>query len=208
MRAATLVLLLIAALTVLPACQMNERMSGTMLGAVGGGIIGGAAGGAGGAVVGVLAGGVTGYLVGDYIADRRERGRSEVFESSTPAFSASRAAPATYRTGPGLRDAGRTGSVMGVKSYAAPTVGVAEARSAYERGRKALTAPEARVYFEESIRLDPSRPEPYNALALNHLYRGDLPKAEQLLRTSLEKDPSYVPARRNLERMMSGAARR
>lgn len=200
MRAATLVLLLLAALIVLPACQMNERMSGTMLGAVGGGVIGGAVGGAGGAVVGVLAGGVTGYLVGDYIADRRERGRTEVFETSAPAFNGTQAAPASHRTG----------AVMGVKRYApqAASTTSAEAQAAYERGRKALTAPEARVHFEESIRLDPSRPEPWNALALNHLYRGDLAKAEHLLRKSLEKDPSYFPARRNLDRMMSGAVGR
>ncbi len=201
MRAAPLVLLLLAALVVLPACQMNERMSGTMLGAVGGGVIGGAIGGAGGAVVGVLAGGVTGYLVGDYMADRRERGRQQVFETTAPAFNGEAAA-----YGSGTPDGG---AVMGIKRYAPPpTIDRAGAMTAYARGRKAATATEARVFFEESIRLDPSRPEPYNALALNHLYRGDLAAAERAFRTSLEKDPDYYPARANLERFRArGGAR-
>lgn len=191
MRAAALILLVVA-LLVLPACQMNERMSGTLFGAVGGGVVGGAAGGAGGAVIGVLGGGIVGYLIGDYMADKRERGRTQVFETSTPAFSA-QAQPAG-------------GAVMGVKQYAAGPSNHAAARAAYERGRKALTAPEARVHFEESVRLDPSRPEPWNALALNALYRGDHAKAQHYWKMSLQKDPGYQPALRNLHRYKTQTA--
>ncbi|MDJ0522757.1 MAG: hypothetical protein QNJ90_11880 [Planctomycetota bacterium] len=196
MRAAALILLLVA-LLVLPACQMNERMSGTLFGAVGGGVLGGAVGGAGGAAVGVLGGGIVGYLVGDYLADRRERGRTEVFETGAPAFGSAPAAPAggsVYATG----------SVMGVKSYAtAPTSQRDAARAAYNRGRQARTAPEARAHFEESLRLDPSRPEPWNALGLNALYRGEPTTAEQHWRTALQKDPGYYPAQHNLKRLRS-----
>ena len=78
MRAALLVLL-VTSLLVMPACQMNERLSGTLIGGVSGGAVGAAVGGVGGAVVGLLAGGLGGYLLGDYIADQRERGRGSVF---------------------------------------------------------------------------------------------------------------------------------
>jgi hypothetical protein len=186
MRTAAVILLLVAVL-VLPACQMNERMSGTLFGAVGGGVIGGAAGGAGGAVIGVLGGGVVGYLIGDYMADRRERGRTEVFETNAPAFSADRPVYAA-------------GAVMGVKRYAAaPTAGDA-ARAAYENGRKARTASEARRHFEESLRLDPTRPEPWNALGLNALHRGEPSQAEAHWLKAAALDPSYYPARHNLAR--------
>lgn len=169
--------LLIVALAALPACQMNERLSGTVLGAVAGGAIGGATGGVGGAAIGLAAGGITGYLVGDYIADRRERGRAEVFGDATT-------------TAPS--------AVMGVKEYANDD----DARLAYERGRRALTAPEARAHFEKSIRLDPTQPAPYNALGLNALHRGERAEALRLFRVALQKDPGYYPAQYNLDRLL------
>ena len=185
MRAALPILLLLCA-TALPGCQMNERLSGTLMGGVGGGAIGAAVGGVGGAAIGVLAGGIGGYLVGDYVADQRERGRSQVFDS-----------PTTSQAGSYVSQGSAVGQVAGVKVR----VGSEAARSAYERGRQALTAPEARVYFEESIRFDPSRPEPYNALALNALYRGDRSEAERNFQQALAVDPSYAPARYNLDRL-------
>jgi tetratricopeptide (TPR) repeat protein len=171
----------IAALAALPGCQMNERLSGTVLGAVAGGAIGGVAGGVGGAAIGLAAGGVSGYLVGDYIADRRERGRANVFGNANTMPQA---------TMP-------SATVMGVKEY-----GVNDAaRLAYERGRAAQTAPEARAHYEESVRLDPSQPAPYNALGLNALHRGDRVEALRLFRAALAKDPSYYPAQHNLARL-------
>lgn len=190
MRTAAVILLLVAVL-VLPACQMNERMSGTLFGAVGGGVIGGAAGGAGGAVIGVLGGGVVGYLIGDYMADRRERGRTEVFETNAPAFSSDRGT--VYAEG----------AVMGVKRYAAPATASEAARTAYENGRRARTASEARRHFEESLRLDPTRPEPWNALGLNALHRGEPSQAEDHWLKAVALDPSYYPARHNLARYRS-----
>ena len=88
------------------------------------------------------------------------------------------------------------------RSSAATTTDPAGAKAAYDRGKAALTAPEARVHFEQSIRLDPTRPEAYNALALNALFRGDRSDAERLFRQSLEVDPSYAPAKYNLERYL------
>jgi tetratricopeptide (TPR) repeat protein len=175
-------LLLVLGLALLPACQMNERLSGTVMGAVGGGVIGGVTAGATGAVVGTVAGGVAGYLIGDYLADQRERGRAQVFGDSPPAAYA----PAQ-------------GSVGGIK--------VDAARAAYERGQRAPTAPEARTHFEEALRLDPTRPEPYNALGYNALFRGDRPEAERLWREALRRDPSYHPARHNIERLAGGTLR-
>ena len=183
-----LVLLLVLSLLVLPACQMNERMSGTAMGAAGGLTIGAVAGGWAGAAIGLVAGGVAGYLVGDYLADKRECGRCGVFGSAAPAP----CAPAPC--GPG-------GQVQGVKEYAATNAAPSAAHRAYEQGRKARTAPEARRYFEESVRLEPRSPAAWNALGLNALHRGDRPEAERLWRISLSHDANYYAARHNLERL-------
>lgn len=185
MRAALPILLILVA-TALPGCQMNERLSGTLMGGVGGGVLGGAVGGVGGAAIGLLAGGVGGYLVGDYLSDQRERGRTQVFDS-----------PSTAQVAPGTYRGSAPGQVAGVKVRAENE----SARLAYARGRQALTATEARVFFEEAIRLDPTRPAPYNALALNALYRGDRAAAERHLQQALSADPTYYPAQYNLERL-------
>ncbi len=212
MRAALLILLVLS-LLVIPGCMMNERLSGTVMGGVGGGVIGAVAGGVGGAVIGLLAGGLAGYLVGDYVADQRERGRGSVFGNDCcPPQQAPACCPPTsqaqpyqpYEQPPGFAP---QGAVAGIKERApAPAVvngrrtNPQAAKAAYDRGKAALTAPEARVHFEESIRLDPTRPEPYNALALNALYRGDHSDADRYFRKALAADPSYRPARYNYER--------
>jgi len=169
MRTATAVLLVLS-LAVLPACQMNERLSGTLFGATGGAVIGGVTSGFAGVVIGGVLGGVAGYLIGDYMADRRERGRPSVFGS-------------------------------GSDTQLAGDVRVIEARDAYDRARAAETSVEARRWLEESLRLNPDRPEPYNALALNALYAGDRDQAEAYLLTALEKDPDYEMAKLNLKKL-------
>lgn len=204
MRTAVAVLLVLS-LLVLPGCQMNERLSGTVMGAMGGAGLGAIAGGWGGAAIGLVAGGVSGYIVGDYLADRRECGRCGVFGKpacepqcapapcSYPAPTAQRACPAPVAPGTCT-----TPAVGGAKAYA-PADPAAQA--AYDRGRAALNATNARAWFEESIRLDPNRPEPYNALGLNYLYAGQTAEAERLFRKSLEQDPEYYAAKHNLARL-------
>jgi hypothetical protein len=169
MRALALSLALGSAV-VLPACRMNERLSGTIMGGVGGAALGGLATGSfGGVVVGAGIGALAGYLVGDYIADQRERG----VNSSN-------------------RWSGSATDVLVVNG---------EARDAYERGRRAATAEEARAAYEESARLDPTRPEPYNALGVSMLASGDRDAARAWFRRSLDADPAYGPARHNLDRL-------
>ncbi len=185
--------LLILSLAVLPACQMNERLSGTIMGGVGGGVIGGLAGGGVGAVIGTAAGAAAGYLVGDYIADRRERGRPSVFGNPPGGTPYQRP---SYQGG-GEMAAG----VMGVKVNPREEA----AREAYERGRKSLTSKAAREAYEQSIELDPSKPGPYNALGLNALYRGERTEAEKYFRLALEKDPNYYAAKHNLAKVTGGA---
>lgn len=200
MRTAVL-LLLILSILVLPACQMNERLSGTVFGALGGAGIGAIAGGWGGAAVGLVAGGVAGYLVGDYLSDKRECGRCGIFPPSKcgpPACEPQCAppytpAPCAY-TPPVAQCAP---AVRGVEYPINPA-----ARAAYQQGRAALSASAARGHFEQSIRLDPKRPEPYNALGLNYLYAGDRVGAERLFRQSLQLDPDYYAAKYNLERLL------
>lgn len=212
---AVLLLVLTVSLLVMPGCVMNERLSGTVIGGVGGGIVGAATAGVGGAVVGLLAGGLAGYLVGDYLADQRERGRGSVFGNdccpqpdpcATPqAYPPQTYQPQAYAPQAYAPQAYPQGAVMGIKQRA-PAIhngrrtDPAGAKAAYDRGKSSLTAPEARVHFEQSIRLDPTRPEAYNALALNALYRGDLSDAERLFEQSLAADPTYGPARYNYER--------
>ncbi|MDJ0975478.1 MAG: tetratricopeptide repeat protein [Planctomycetota bacterium] len=180
MRVAAAILLIVVLLAA-PACQMNERLSGTVFGAIGGAVLGGVASGGGGAVVGGLAGGLIGYLIGDYMADQRERGRGSVFGSSSDA------------------------TVAGIRDEPAH---VKAARTAYERGRAAKTAPEAKRWYLESLRLNPDRPEPYNLLGLNALYAGDLDAAEDYLERALTVDPDYRPAQHNLAKLRRELIRR
>jgi hypothetical protein len=161
----------------LPACRMNERLSGTLIGAGGGAVVGAVTTGFPGFVVGGLAGGLAGYLVGDYMADQRERGRTSVF-----------------------KDRG----VAGVKEVA-PTIAAAEA--AYEKGRAAQTSEEAKRWYRESLRLDPERPGPWNALGLHAYLEGDRALAETHFRQALAVEPDYYAARYNLARLAGERAR-
>ncbi len=183
-------------------CQMNERMTGTAGGALAGGVLGGvAAGTLGGVLIGTAGGALAGYLIGDYLSDQRERcmtpqggacggggyaggacGVPDAYTSATAAQTAS-VPPAPAPTAPG-------------SSYAA--------RAAYERGRTAATAEEAKAAYAESIRLDPTRPEPWNALALHALVTGDRETARAHLGRALSLDPSYAPARLNLQQLDRG----
>ena len=117
-------------------------------------------------------------LVDHYLADKRERGRYKVFDDGG------------WKPQLG-------GRVEGVKEYAVNDA----AREAYEKGRSALTAHEAKVHFEQSIRLDPNRAAPYNALGLNALHAGDRTEAERLFKKALEVEPDHWAAKYNLERL-------
>ena len=174
-------LLLCAVLAFTPACRMNERLTGTLMGATGGAVLGGTTTGVSGALVGGLVGAIGGYIVGDYIADRRESGRRRVFTS-----------------GGGNSGGGARRAVGGVAHD--------EARAAYQRGRSALTATEARGHYEESLRLDPRRPEPYNALGVSWRLAGDPARAAWYFEQALLRDPSYTPAQQNLQRLRTEPA--
>ena len=195
-------LLLALPLLALPGCRMNERMTGTIGGAVGGGLLGAAVGATAGGVVLALAGGaVVGYVVGDYLSDQRERGGCSV-PSPCEVY------PGSYtQTQPRAQNQ-PSASGPGASAPSAPTPAasatVAAARDAYERGRTATTAEEATAAYRESIRLDPQRPEPWNALALHALVAGDRAQARSHLTTSLALDPSYAPARHKLDRLDRG----
>lgn len=78
------------------------------------------------------------------------------------------------------------------------------AKVAYERGRSAATSAEAQAAYREAIRLDPTRPEPWNALALQSLAQGERAAAREHLLRALELDPAYAPARYNLEQLDRG----
>jgi len=197
----TSALLLALLLVLMPACQMNERLSGTMFGAVGGGVIGGVAGGAGGAVIGAVAGAVVGYLIGDYTADQRERGRGSVFGSTTdPVAPPAPASMAARRTTSG------GGLEVAPASHTTFSAVHAQAKAAYDRGRAARTSTEARLWYQKAMSLDPTRPEPYNALALTELAAGNQNDALRLLRKAVQVDPDYAQATYNLKRLRSEMA--
>lgn len=185
---------LLAAPLALGGCQMNERMTGTGGGAIAGGLIGGfAASSVTGALVGGAAGALAGYLIGDYLADERER----CSPCSAPSACA---APDPYAyptacTTP-LPAPVTPPATAGRPSWAAQV--------AYERGRSAATSEEAVAAYEEALRLDPTRPEPWNALALQALANGDRALARERLLRALALDPTYAPARVNLEHLDRG----
>ncbi len=179
MRTGVLVVVIVS-LAVLPGCRMNERLSGTVFGGVGGLAIGGATAGLTGALIGGVLGAVGGYLVGDYIADRRECGRCQVFDEN---------------------DCGQVGGIKVEAEH------VKRARDAYERGRAASTADEARRWYLESYRLHAS-PAPLNMLALGAVFAGESDQAERYLLEALELDPDYELARRNLDRLRRNELRK
>lgn len=202
-------------------CRMNERMTGTAGGALAGGVLGGvAAGTVGGVLIGTAGGALVGYLIGDYLADQTERcmtptqgGGCGVPQSQAYArppaaqpYAAQPYAAQPYVVPDEYAEA-RAASLTAPVTPAAPrpdTAAAWAARSAYERGRSAATADEARAAYAEAIRLDPSRPEPYNALALHALVTGDRATARAQLTKALAADPTYAPARLNLQRLDRG----
>ena len=72
-------------------------------------------------------------------------------------------------------------------------------------GLPGLGAEEATAAYREAIRLDPQRPEPWNALALHALATGDRTTARANLEKALALDPAYAPARLNLTRLDAGS---
>jgi hypothetical protein len=191
--------LLVGPLLVLPGCQMNERMTGTAGGAVAGGLVSAVTGASAGSVLLVAgAGALVGYLIGDYLADQRER--------CMPAQPADGCCAAPAQQAYALPPSPPAASLArDARVPADPASGTSwSARVAYEQGRAAATAEEAEAAYADSIRLDPARPEPWNALALLALARGNRALARTHLVKSLELDPSYGPALHNLDRLDRG----
>ena len=184
-RARYLPILAAALLVGLPACRMNERLSGTIMSGVGGAALGAATGGVGGAFIGGGAGALTGYLVGDYIADQRERGRPSVFgdvddgPGGAQYASAPQEAPDTI--------------VMGKRDSAADL--------ALARGKASRSAAEAKHWFEEALRADPRHAPSWNALGLAAVSRQDWDDAERCFRSALAADPANTDARHYLARL-------
>ena len=218
MRIAT-ALLLVVVLLALPACRMNERMSGAAFGGIGGAVVGGALGGSfAGGVVGGLAGGVLGYLVGDYLADKRERCSPPVRlrPGAPPPCAPPRTPPATVRpvrldvaagaavrpAAPPVRAALRAAHQLrpGPRSArsAPANPNVVAARQAIEQGRRAATLPEARAAYEQAVRLDPQSADAWNALGLALGTGGDRAAADEAFRRALALDPHHYAARQNL----------
>ncbi len=205
MRATTILILgvMLLSLAAAPGCQMNERLSGTLMGATGGGVVGGLIGGWPGAGIGVAAGAIGGYLVGDYICDGRERGRGSVFGSDTESASfwergydappQSMQARETYRTRP------QVNAEVAGHSEASPDA----AHQLFLQGRSAATAEEAVSYYKQSIQLNPKRAAPYNGLGLHAAMRGDKQAAHEYFQHALRVEPNNFAARHNLARLSS-----
>jgi hypothetical protein len=198
-------LLIALPLLVLPGCQMNERLSGTVGGAVGGGLLAAVVGASAGGVLATAAGGaLAGYLIGDYLADQRERCCGCPSQSPCGVPQSPCQAPIYYPESPcQVAPGGWTQTAPVVTPARFTPAPNPAARIAYERGRGAVTSEEAVRAYEESIRLDPTRPEPWNALALHSIVTGDTTTARQRLEKALTLDPHYGPAQHNLKQLGS-----
>lgn len=188
-------------LLVLPACQMNERMTGAIGGAAAGGLVGAVTGASAGTVLVLVgAGALAGYLIGDYLADQRCCGTQAPSPGGccAPPAGGCCATPASYRQ---VVTAAEPAAPAPARPGSGPSW---DARVAYEKGRSAATAEEAEAAYEESLRLDPARPEPWNALGLLALVQGDRTLARTRLTKALELDPHYAPAVHNLDRLDRG----
>jgi Flp pilus assembly protein TadD len=75
------------------------------------------------------------------------------------------------------------------------------AQATYERGRRSLSAAEARALFQEAVRLDPSHAPSWNALGINAAMRGDRVEAERCFQAALRFDPGNADARWHLDRL-------
>jgi hypothetical protein len=203
---------LVAVVLVAPGCQaqFGERVTGAAIGAgagmVVGGLLGSAVGGtAGGVVLGGIAGGAAGYVIGDWIQSRREACECGTEGGGSPCDAPP---PATARPSPGpcTPPSPLPDPDLAYASHRAPvreSAASAAARREYEAGRLAVTADEALVRYDAAIRLDPSRPEPWNAQGIVHLYAGRTSEARASFRHALSLDPSYAPASYNLRRLGS-----
>jgi DNA-binding NtrC family response regulator len=58
---------------------------------------------------------------------------------------------------------------------------------------------EARDHIREALRLDEKQPEAHNLLGILHEIAGELFEAQQRYRKALEIDPTFAPARANLQ---------
>jgi len=222
MRIAT-ALLLVVLLLALPACRMNERMSGAAFGGIGGAVVGGAIGGSfAGGVIGGLTGGVLGYLVGDYLADKRERCSpcaptscdpcapptyvpqtyAPVQQPCAPSYAAPQVQAPAYEAPCAPPPNYPTGPRVGAVKARNPNV--AAARAAIDRGRAAATLPEARAAYEQAVRLDPQSADAWNALGLARGAAGDRAGAQDAFRRALALDPHHYAARQNLSWVPSG----
>lgn len=208
MRSATILILALAILA-LPACQMNERLSGTAFGGAGGLLLGAlAAETVAGALIGGVAGGVVGYLIGDYIADQRERACCpqpcpQPCPAPCPPQPCAQPTPQPCAPGYGGGYGGypqqpRVGAVKtGNQAWQASQAAVA-------RGKRAPDLVSARASYEEAVRLDPRNADAWDALGLARLMGGDRAGAQQALREALAQDPNHYAAKRNLAWATSG----
>ena len=176
----TTVLVLVTALLALPACQMNERLAGTVIGASSGALVGGlASSSVVGVFVGGIAGGVAGYLVGDYMADKRERCMDPCAPPCPPACPPpcppTAQATVHYAPGPSARSA-----------------------ALVQEGRLAATTPEALRYYEEALRVDPRNAEAWNQIGLARVTAGDHHGGRAAFQQALAIDPQHRRARSNL----------
>jgi hypothetical protein len=190
--------LLVLPTAVLPGCQMNERTTGTLAGVAGGALLGAAISGSAGAILlGAAGGGLLGYVIGDYLTDCRCGGGGNSCGScGVPPPCGSCMVPTSPCAVP------QASSLRAAPRAATPASDAA--RRAYERGRAAATAEQARAGYEESARLDPARPEPWNALGVLALAQGDQAAARSHWERALAVDAGYAPARQNLTRLADG----
>lgn len=211
-------------------CNWNERTTGTIIGtgagAIAGGLLGSAVGStAAGAVIGGVAGGTAGYIIGDRMADRRERGecapkdgcgcgapsscepppcsaprsRCEPPAScSVPPMGASCAPPACEPPPPDPRTAAPV-PCAGPLRYDRASL----AQREYDLGRGSGTPAQAIVHYDRAIRMDPARPEPYNAKGMALLQEGKTDEARRAFEKAAAADPGYAPAQANLRRLAS-----
>ncbi len=218
MRSAILVLLAVALLA-LPACQMNERLSGTAFGGAGGLLLGAVvAETVAGALIGGVAGGVVGYLIGDYLADQRERAccpqPCPQPQPCAPQPCPQPCAPQPCAPGYG---GGYNPQQYPPQQYPQqypqqPRVGAVKApaqawqasQAALARGKRAPDLTQARAAYEEAVRLDPRNADAWDALGLARMMGGNRAGAEQAFREALAQDPNHYAARRNLAWATSG----
>jgi DNA-binding response OmpR family regulator len=61
--------------------------------------------------------------------------------------------------------------------------------------------------LKEAVRLDPTKPEPFNLMGAINEINGDIAGAQKMYRAALALDPSYEPALANLDRTVFGRTR-